>query len=430
MCVEETESNRSWKSDVSKPWSLHHAEGENDENQKNVLPLITIIGLSISSMITSTAVADPADSGRIPVEVTSAINEYTSTIQQSYLHVSRTLKRNVTSTESRLASNLASDATSGNSDLSVTKADVTASTISAAKSGEGYSVTVDLATKLSQTPSSDTKVYIGDTQQKTLDSSWTERHVIALKPEAQPGSDTYSVVSDTKQDEYTSAKPLADDPLPVLPAPSSTSEPIPDTSLVNKDLGRLKSRATTRAAASKVDYLKEIAYADKWTAAPYNTDAKSGFNPAFPYYDDNCTNFESQAMYAGGLPLVGAPSPFLYDTSVWTWNLSGIASASRTWSYAPSNYTFMKDHSNTFTVMDNIWKAWEGSLLYADWTGDGTIDHAMIVVGVVVSGNGKVNPIIDQKTSNRHQITLQQSIDNASKAGHNKVKWYGLQFKF
>lgn len=65
-----------------------------------------------------------------------------------------------------------------------------------------------------------------------------------------------------------------------------------------------------------------------------------------------------------------------------------------------------------------------------DWTSDGTIDHVMIVVGVLVSDSGIVDPIIDQKTNNRYQITLHQSIAYAAQAGHKNLTWYGLQYNF
>lgn len=58
----------------------------------------------------------------------------------------------------------------------------------------------------------------------------------------------------------------------------------------------------------------------------------------------------------------------------------------------------MKDHSGLFSHLDNVWRAWQGSLLYADWQGDGTIDHAMVVVGYMAK-NGVLDSIIDQNNA-------------------------------
>ena len=89
----------------------------------------------------------------------------------------------------------------------------------------------------------------------------------------------------------------------------------------------------------------------------------------------------------------------------------------------------MKHYTNSFTSLADVWDAWEGSLLYVDWDSDGEINHTMIVVGVVVKDN-KANPVIDQKSSNRHQITLTESLQYAHEQGHNNMTWYGLQYRY
>lgn len=266
-------------------------------------------------------------------------------------------------------------------------------------------------------------------ERRTLESSWVERHTLRLKPVGRADHAKYIVTSDTIQDEYVAATPDAGVQLPPLPQPSSTEELANSKGDVNTRPNMAPREPSLSSRSSGFNYLTAINYANKWTSPPYYGDWREHFNPDFPYYSENCTNYISQVMYAGGLRLVGAASPYLYDTSVWTWNLRGIAGASRTWTAAQYNYTFMKDHSGLFYHLDNIWRAWQGSLLYADWQGDGTIDHAMVVVSYMAR-NGVLDPIIDQKQRVQHQITLHQSIKNAAKQGHTHVRWYGLQLRF
>ncbi|WP_420864653.1 amidase domain-containing protein [Bifidobacterium actinocoloniiforme] len=70
----------------------------------------------------------------------------------------------------------------------------------------------------------------------------------------------------------------------------------------------------------------------------------------------NCTNFLSQAVYAGALRTAWGSSLDVKNEKVWTWNLAGIAHASRTWSGAQMNYTYMRYHSGAFTSESNPYR--------------------------------------------------------------------------
>lgn len=393
-------------------------------NLKKSVASVILTSLSFFVAYPSAALADSADLTKPPEEVNQAINGYATAIENSYLGKS-TISGQEDSPEELLASKNAAGVTDANELLSVEKANVTLSPVETTKSGTNYIVSVNAVTSLVRKATFGTKIYIGGSQRNSFTSIWTERHTLRLEPQRGAISTSYSVTGDDIQDEYVSAAPDTKDSLPPLPNPSATQEVINNSDDFNSQL----NKPLISSRAKNVDYIKEILYARKWTAAPYNGNEKKDFNPDFPYYKENCANFVSQAMYAGGLPLVGASSPFIYDTSVWTWNLSGILQASRTWSQASKNYVFMKDHSGAFTVLDNIWNAWQGSLLYTDWEGDGTIDHAMVVVGAAVK-DGYGDPIIDQKSNNQHEIDLHTSIQHAAQQGHKNVKWYGLQMKF
>ncbi|WP_164860119.1 amidase domain-containing protein [Actinomyces wuliandei] len=167
-----------------------------------------------------------------------------------------------------------------------------------------------------------------------------------------------------------------------------------------------------------------VEYAIKWTSSPYDGDEADDFNPEFPREKNNCANFVSQVLRAGGWEYEGGVNP--YDTSNWTTNLTGPAGPSRTWINSAYQYTYVRNGS--YGWLDNIWNAVPGDLLYVDWDpdgrADGTIDHVMVVTGrSLVSGS----PRISQKTLNRSNIPLTQSIAIAEEQGKEDIVWYGLK---
>ncbi len=165
-------------------------------------------------------------------------------------------------------------------------------------------------------------------------------------------------------------------------------------------------------------------YAMNWTSSA-NANA---MNPDYPIYDNNCANFVSQILHAGGWEYKGGVNP--YDTLNWTPNLTGPAGASRTWSSSQYQIAFVSNDGNQYGYLDNIWNAGTGDLLYADWypndTADGTVDHVMFVAfgGEREYGPG-FEPIICQKSPNRGGIPLSQSIANAESQGKHDYVWYG-----
>ena len=110
-------------------------------------------------------------------------------------------------------------------------------------------------------------------------------------------------------------------------------------------------------------------------------------NPAFPIFMDfnitdpfgnitptrgnNCTNFVSQALYTGGVP-VSEKTINKSDPQNWTWKV-GLLGPPYTWGGAQNNYEYMSSNAGIFSRESNPWKAWEGSVIYADWNNDGTL---------------------------------------------------------
>ena len=161
-----------------------------------------------------------------------------------------------------------------------------------------------------------------------------------------------------------------------------------------------------------LDQYKAVAYADDWTK-------RDKVNPQYNSYDNNCANFASQTLVAGGMPQVGYFN--LWDPT--NWFAKGVAGR--------SSHTFINSQMLNaymykqwgFPGMNDIWGAGYADYLFADWQGgpDGVIDHTMVVVG-----RANNIPLIDQKSPNRYWLPLSVSIQLARDGGNYPINWYGI----
>jgi hypothetical protein len=308
--------------------------------------------------------------------------------------------------------------------LIIQSAEVTPQIVSMTPTDDGYSVTANVQTDIHMVAGPGTTITLLGKQTDHLDSSATDRHVIQLKATGEEGSSAYTVVSDdiqeSDEDGSQDSKPLSYPATALRPAPlaAAASDPM-----------------FTNSAG--LNYMDEINYAEEWTDSSQGTglawDGNDVMNPDFPRFDpDNCTNFVSQALYAGGLNLVQGTLLDIADTSIWTWQL-GAGKASRTWTAAAYNYEHMRNYTGAFDElpMNDPWSAWEGSLIYGDWHADGSIDHAMVVVGVASNPyDYSPVPVICQKSSNRHNYLFTDSVANANASYPDGVDWYTLQYRY
>ncbi len=140
-----------------------------------------------------------------------------------------------------------------------------------------------------------------------------------------------------------------------------------------------KSPATRAAEASGTyDRQAAVNYALEW--ACYR-------NPDYFSYGggdsgEDCTNFASQVLYAGGWPEEDLGSGG--STDLHNWFHSPIGD-SHTWTVADD----IKDHfrgSGAWTI-EGFSDLVEGDVLSADWDGNGTYTHTMIVTGKSDSGD-------------------------------------------
>lgn len=124
-----------------------------------------------------------------------------------------------------------------------------------------------------------------------------------------------------------------------------------------------------------------VAYANHWW---------NSANPAYPYFNVDCTNFVSQCLRAGGAPMWGAP-----NRSMGWWLQNGTWSFS--WSVAHSLRWYLQT-SNRGLQAVRVYSPAElalGDVIFYDFTGDGRVDHSTIVTNIE---NGV--PYVNAHTSN------------------------------
>ncbi|WP_338931481.1 amidase domain-containing protein [Streptomyces netropsis] len=163
-----------------------------------------------------------------------------------------------------------------------------------------------------------------------------------------------------------------------------------DTPAVRASLAR-PAEQSPKAAAS-YNYRKMVAYANKYWKHP---------NDDYRTYGNDCTNFISQAMYAGGWKPVGGSlldrrnnKKWFYGPQPWT---------SYTWAGAENWYFFAQVHSKRTKPLRNIWALGTADVLQADWgpRPNNNIDHSMIVTALT-----RTERYLTYHTGNTHNRKL------------------------
>ncbi|MEV3859079.1 amidase domain-containing protein [Streptomyces sp. NPDC050095] len=176
------------------------------------------------------------------------------------------------------------------------------------------------------------------------------------------------------------------------------------------------------------------AYADKWSKGNGNYvdkygnpvgDGEEKYNPDYERFDNNCANFVSQSLHAGGWPKVSGVNK--HDDNLWTNNMLSLQVPTTTWSVAYRLWIYASNDKRgerlrvwppqdgdgfpTDPNGDNqdVWSLEKGDLLFADWdpygAADGKIDHAMIITGSYTS-MGFTEPTYSQNSPHRNNLPL------------------------
>ncbi|WP_110928887.1 amidase domain-containing protein [Bacillus massiliglaciei] len=133
------------------------------------------------------------------------------------------------------------------------------------------------------------------------------------------------------------------------------------------------------------DRMKAVQYAERWW---------NDFNPAYHKFEDDCTNFISQSLHAGGIPMWGSPNRSK------GWWMSG-ESWSYSWTTAHGLYRLLASNSGIRTQeVQSAGELMLGDIICIDFEGDGRFDHSLIVTAKDANGMPLVNA---HTTNSRHR---------------------------
>ena len=164
-------------------------------------------------------------------------------------------------------------------------------------------------------------------------------------------------------------------------------------------------------------------------ATNYANEYWSSYNPAYPSYGNDCTNFVSQALYSGGLrgPVYFNAHMGVYQTTsnnYYWFMLPQYGAYSYSWTVAQDLY----DHLLSFgyaklqgtypgTDLNEYSGVYRGDPIFFSWTSNGSMDHAVIQVGVGTDPYfGEYGNVVDSHTNNRYHAFWDLYGENQSRA--------------
>jgi hypothetical protein len=250
----------------------------------------------------------------------------------------------------------------------------------------------------------------------TFDGRWFVAEVLAIRqgdpltlPTLTLPTDSYVSMSQRAQAQaYSRGAAIGDEaptaePLPDIPGPSSEEryggeeKNLSDTGPGTRDVQIL---------ASGYNYAAMANYAVKWA---------NDFNGAYPRWNNDCTNFVSQCMLAGGWSQITAGYFSRSDYKYW-W-VDGGSTSSYSWSGAQHWRNFAW-YRGRYTALSSIWNLSVGDVLGWDWIpSDGSLDHLQIC-----QSNNYGDPLMAQHSGPYHSKRL-STIVNAS-TGNQQAKKY------
>ncbi|MFD5691853.1 amidase domain-containing protein [Streptomyces rubiginosohelvolus] len=155
------------------------------------------------------------------------------------------------------------------------------------------------------------------------------------------------------------------------------------------------------AVTASYNYSKMVSYANKYWKK---------HNSAYRTYGNDCTNFISQAVHAGGWGPKGGALIQRKSNKYWFYGPAKPLT-SYTWAGAENWYWFAKKHSKRTKPLDNVWKMASADVLQADFDRNGKIDHTMIV-----TKKYKGTPYLTYHTTDTHNKSLKKILSDYPRA--------------
>ncbi|EZH68039.1 hypothetical protein DH09_09000 [Bacillaceae bacterium JMAK1] len=149
-----------------------------------------------------------------------------------------------------------------------------------------------------------------------------------------------------------------------------------------KKQGRSAHKQQPLERTGTYNRLKAVQYAERWW---------NEYNPDYPEFTDNCTNFISQCLHAGGAPMHGLP---VRDQGWWwrgeNWSYSWAVAHSLRW------YLSGSTKGLTAKEVERAEDLRPGDIICYDFDGSGRWDHNTIVV----RKDNERQPLVNAQTAN------------------------------
>ncbi len=134
--------------------------------------------------------------------------------------------------------------------------------------------------------------------------------------------------------------------------------------------------------ANRYDRFEAVRYAERWW---------NDYNPVYKRFTNNCTNFISQCLRAGGAPMTGFPDRgkgWWYQGNNWSYSWA-VAHAFR-WYLSGAKTGLRGEERQRASDLE------VGDVICYDFDGDGRWQHSTIVVAFDINGE----PLVNAQTSN------------------------------
>ncbi|MGW1296575.1 amidase domain-containing protein [Streptomyces sp. NPDC002533] len=158
---------------------------------------------------------------------------------------------------------------------------------------------------------------------------------------------------------------------------------------------------TKPAVTASYNYSKMVSYANKYWKK---------HNNSYRTYGNDCTNFISQAVHAGGWGPKGGALIQRKSNKYWFYGPAKPLT-SYTWAGAENWYWFAKKHSKRTKSLDNVWKMASADVLQVDFDRNGNINHTMIV-----TKKYKGTPYLTYHTTDTHNKSLKKILSDYPRA--------------
>lgn len=159
-----------------------------------------------------------------------------------------------------------------------------------------------------------------------------------------------------------------------LPPPDPYSDPSSAELFPEETVYPTASRPATSDCPSCPVGPESFSYYDGVAAAQYAYAHGTARNYVYRQFGNDCTNFASQCLLAGGWQMTGGLN--WKNWNKWWYSIYGLQT--RTWTQAKASFFFM-DNSGRASYNYYFTTTLPGNIIYCDWERDGIIDHAVVV---------------------------------------------------